>query len=136
MKSYSELKKLNTFEERFEYLKLDGKVGVDTFGYDRYLNQHVYKSNRWKSARAKVIIRDDGCDLGIQDYPIHGRLLVHHMNPITIEDIENDNPDIYNPEYLISTSNRTHQAIHYSDNSLISKPPVERKPNDTTPWRK
>lgn len=134
MRSYTELKKLKTFEERFNYLKLTGEVGADTFGYDRYLNQKLYKSKKWRSSRNKVIIRDNGCDLGLEDYPVHGRLIVHHMNPITIEDIENDNPDIYNPEYLITTANDTHQAVHYSDDRLLKTKPVERRPNDTSPW--
>lgn len=134
-RSYSELMQLSTFEERFEYLRLDGRVGEDTFGHDRYLNQMLYKDPRWIAARDKVIIRDNGCDLGIDDREIQGRILVHHMNPISIEDILNGNEDVFNPEYLISSAHITHNAIHYSDESLLIKAPIERTKNDTCPWR-
>ena len=133
---YSELIKFETFEERFEYLKLNGVVGDVTFGYDRYLNQTLYRSNDWKKARRDVIIRDEGCDLGILDRIIIGRIIVHHMNPISIEDIEKKNPEIFNPDYLICVSNDTHNAIHYGDESLLIKSTlVERRPNDTCPWK-
>lgn len=133
---YNELIKLKTFEERFEYLKLGGKVGDITFGYDRYLNQTLYRSNDWKKARRDVIIRDEGCDLGIEDRIITGRVMVHHMNPISIEDIENRNPEIFNPDYLITVSYETHNAIHYGDEKLLmNSVPNERKPNDTCPWK-
>lgn len=137
IRSYRELKRLKTFEERFEYLKLTGKVGGDTFGFDRYLNQHFYRSKRWKDVRNQVIIRDNGCDLGDEDYEIpHGsRLIVHHMNPITIEQVENDDDILYNPEYLVCVSNNTHQAIHYGDVSLLPSTPLERRFNDTSPWK-
>ena len=136
MKTYSELITLPTFEERFEYLKLSGSVGEETFGFDRYFNQKLYSSPEWKRVRREVIIRDNGCDLGIPDREIFGKILVHHMNPMRLEDIEEHNPDIFNPEYLISTTKETHDAIHYGDNSiLLSNELIERKPNDTCPWR-
>lgn len=137
IKSYSELIKLHTFEERYRYLKLEGKVGADTFGYDRYLNQLFYqRSPKWKSIRDEVIIRDNGCDLGIEDREIHGRILVHHMNPLTIEDIERESDFLLDPEYLICTTHNTHNAIHYGDESLLIFAPVERTRNDTCPWRR
>lgn len=132
---YSELIQLPTFEERYRYLKLDGKVGVETFGFDRYLNQMLYKNPKWKSARDKVIIRDNGCDLGIEDRDIQGKIYVHHMNPISIEDIENESEFLFDPEYLICSSHTTHNAIHYGDESLLILDPVERTKNDTCPWR-
>ena len=135
IRSYTELSKIKTFEDRFEYLKLQGTVGKDTFGYDRYLNQVFYKDPAWKHVRDKVIIRDGGCDLGIEDRLIGNRIIVHHMNPITIEDILNREPWIMNPEFLICTSNNTHQAIHYSDKKLLLSMPIDRKPNDTCPWK-
>ena len=128
---------LPTFEERYEYLRLGGKVGEDTFGFDRYLNQIFYKSDEWKSIRNKVITRDNGCDLGIPDREIRGeRILVHHMNPITKEDIINRSDILLNPEYLITTVDNTHQAIHYGDSELLYKDPIVRTPNDTCPWKK
>lgn len=135
-RTYRELSKLKTFEERYRYLNLIGKVGETTFGFDRYLNQMLYTSDRWRKARQLVIIRDNGCDLGIEDYQINDKVIIHHMNPITIEDIENDNPDIFNPEYLICVSDRTHKAIHYGDENLLPKKPIERRPGDTCPWRR
>jgi hypothetical protein len=126
---------LRSFEERYQYLKLNGVVGDSTFGYDRILNQLLYRSDRWKKTRDGIIIRDNGCDLGIEDYEIHDKIYVHHMNPITIEDVENDRDEIYDPEYLICTSFNTHNAIHYGDESLLPKPPIERRMNDTCPWR-
>lgn len=136
MRTYSELMKLKTFEERFEYLKLDGKVGEDTFGFDRYFNQVMYHSPEWKDIRRKVLIRDEGCDLAIPDREVYGRAIVHHMNPISLKDLEEHNPDIFDPEFLITTSKQTHDAIHYSDDSiLLSSNPNERKPNDTCLWR-
>lgn len=137
IKTYSELMELPTFEERYEYLRLGGKVGEDTFGFDRYLNQIFYKSDEWKSIRNKVITRDNGCDLGIPDREIRGeRILVHHMNPITKEDIINRSDILLNPEYLITTVDNTHQAIHYGDSELLYKDPIVRTPNDTCPWKK
>ena len=135
IRTYSELITLPTFEERFEYLRLGGKVGAETFGFDRYLNQIFYKSDKWLSVRDKVIIRDNGCDLGIEGREIYGRILVHHMNPITMDDIVNHSSWILDPEYLITTVKNTHDAIHYSDESLLIKDPIERRKNDTCPWR-
>lgn len=134
-KSYSELIKIPSFEERFEYLKMDGQVGIETFGIDRYLNQMFYNSPEWKQVRRKVILRDNGCDLAHPDRPINGRIIIHHMNPITLEDILQKNPDIMNPEYLISTTHITHNGVHYGDKESIDKGIVERKPNDTCPWK-
>lgn len=136
IKSYSELITLPTFEERFEYLKLDGKVGEDTFGFDRYLNQIFYKSKEWRKLRDSIIIRDNGRDLGIEGREIHGTLLIHHMNPISKEDILNKTDFLLNPEYLICTIKSTHDAIHYSDENLLIKEPIIRSKNDTCPWRK
>lgn len=135
LKTYSELSKLKTFKERFEYLKLEGSVGKETFGYDRYLNQALYKSHRWRRVRDEVIIRDGGCDLGVEGYDIDGVVIIHHMNPITIDDIIDRNEDVFNPEYLITTRPKTHNAIHYSDENLLPQDPVERTKNDTCPWR-
>jgi hypothetical protein len=135
-KSYSELITFKTFEERFAYLKLFGLVGNATFGYDRYLNQLLYRSGQWKSLRYKIIDRDNGCDLGVPGYEISDRITVHHINPITIEDIEQNRYCVYDPDNLISTSTfRTHNAIHFSDESLLPKKPIERHPGDTCPWR-
>lgn len=136
IRTYSELIALPTYEERFRYLKLAGQVGADTFGYDRYLNQHLYQRNpRWKKARDKVIIRDNGCDLGIEGREIFGKIIVHHMNPITMEDILKDRDWIYDPEFLICTAHNTHNAIHYSDERRLTLDPKERTPNDTCPWK-
>ena len=135
-KCYSELSKLTTFNERFNYLKLDGIVGEETFGYDRILNQLLYKSKKWREARDKVLIRDNGGDLGLEDYPINGRAIIHHMNPITVEDVLNDKPEIFDPEYLITVSNSTHNAIHFSNENNLQKDPIERTQNDTCLWRK
>jgi hypothetical protein len=137
IRTYSELCSLPTYEERFQYLRLDGQVGADTFGYDRHLNQMVYQRDpRWKKARDTVIIRDNGCDLGIEGYEIRGKVIVHHMNPITIDDILNDRDWIFDPEYLICTVHNTHNAIHYGDERLLTLAPTERKPNDTCPWKR
>ena len=135
IRTYSELKNLKTFIDRYNYLKLNGSVGVETFGYERYLNQNLYRSRRWKKARDIVIIRDNGCDLGIEGYDIYDKIIVHHINPLTPEDIEEDADWIYDPEYLISSSSRTHEAIHFGDASLLPKEPIIRKPNDTCPWK-
>jgi hypothetical protein len=135
-KSYSELMELGTFEERFNYLKLNGRVGDETFGHDRYLNQLLYKMNpKWKAVRKKIIIRDNGCDLGVEGYDIYDKAIVHHINPITSEDILNENPIIFDPENLITTTHLTHNAIHYSDDSIIIKGPITRSKNDTCPWK-
>lgn len=124
-----------TFEERYAYLKLDGKVGKETFGFDRYINQIFYKSAEWKRVRNIVIVRDYGCDLGITDRPIDRGIIIHHMNPISLSDIQFKTDFLLNPDYLITTTHITHNAIHYGDESLITKMPVDRKPNDTCPWR-
>lgn len=135
-RTYSELIKLHTFDERFNYLMLKGRVGIETFGYDRYLNQALYRSPDWKRVRDQIIIRDNGCDLGLEDYPISGNVLIHHINPITIDDVLNSNSDIFNPEYLICVSHKTHNALHYGyEEYPDSLKLTERKPNDTIPWR-
>ena len=128
--------KLSTFEERFEYLKIGGKVGEETFGFDRYINQILYKTPEWESVRNVVILRDGGCDLGVEGYDIVGKVLVHHMNPITVDDIVNRLDYVLDPEYLISSSMMTHNAIHYGNENLLSQSPIERTKNDTCPWRK
>ena len=135
IRTYSELCQLSTFEERFDYLRLNGSVGKDTFGFDRYLNQQFYRSSEWKRIRDRVILRDDGCDLGVEGCEIRGRILIHHINPISVEDIHTMSDLLMNPEYLICTSHRTHNAIHYGDESLIITTPIERTQNDTCPWR-
>ena len=130
-----DLRRLPTFEERFEYLKCTTPVGEETFGYDRWLNQNFYRSRAWKKVRDKVILRDNGCDLGVPGYEIRGRIYIHHMNPITVDDIIDENPDIANPNYLICVSFETHQALHYGDiDSLPSNQVIERLPGDTTLW--
>lgn len=134
-RSYSELKKLKTFKERFDYLKLNGKVTQETFGFDRYLNQRFYHSAEWRHIRDKVIIRDSGGDLGLEDYPIHGRIYIHHMNPIKPEALKYKAEDILKPEFLVCVSFDTHQAIHYGDYSMLGESWTERTPNDTCPWK-
>lgn len=136
IKTYSELMSLPTFEERYRYLRIGGKVGEDTFGFDRYLNQIFYKSDEWKSVRNEIIVRDCGCDLGMSDREIYGRIYIHHMNPITKEDILSRSEYLLDPEYLICTSKTTHDAIHYGDESLLITAPIERRKNDTCPWKK
>ena len=137
IKTYSELITLPTFEERFEYLKLNGLVGEETFGFDRYLNQMFYKTKEWRAVRRQVIIRDNGCDLGIKGYDIQGNIYVHHINPITKEDILNRSEFLLNPEYLISASYDTHQAITYGSKDLLPvRTFIERQPNDTCPWKR
>jgi len=135
IRKYSELKRLITFKERYEYLRLAGVIGKSTFGYDRYLNQLLYTSKRWRQARDPVIIRDKGCDLGIKDYEIEDKIIVHHMNPITIEDIEQNRDIVFDPEFLICTSLNTSNAIHYGDERLLPQLPITRRRNDTCPWR-
>ena len=135
IRTYSELITLPTFEERFAYLKLNGIVGEETFGHDRYLNQMFYRSQEWLSIRDYVIVRDNGCDLGVEGHEIYGSILIHHMNPITMDDIVNRTKYLLDPEYLISTVKLTHDAIHYGDESLLPKQFVERTPYDTCPWR-
>ena len=135
IKTYSELITIPTFKERYEYLRLKGLVGEETFGYDRYLNQSFYKSREWMDIRDYVIIRDNGCDLGMPGHEIHGRILIHHMNPITKEDILRRSKFLLDPEYLISTIKTTHDAIHYGDENLLMDEPIARTKNDTCPWR-
>lgn len=136
IKTYSELSQIQTFEDRFRYLKLTGIVGKETFGYDRYLNQLFYSSKKWKSIRDHVIVRDNGCDLGAEGYDIHGRIIIHHMNIITREDIERESEYLLDPEFLITTTHNTHNAIHYGDESLLMSKPIERTKNDTCPWKR
>lgn len=133
-KTYSELSRLETIGERFDYLALKGHVGKSTFGFDRWLNQEFYQSRAWRQARERVILRDLGCDLGIEGYEIYEGLLVHHMNPITPDDLALGAPAILDPEYLITTSKQTHNAIHYGDRTLLPRVPVERRPGDTYLW--
>lgn len=137
IKTYSELIELKTFKERYEYLKLDGKVGEDTFGFDRYLNQIFYKSKEWQRIRNDIIARDNGCDLGFpgREIPEGTPILIHHMNPITKEDILKRSDLLLNPDYLICTTKNTHDAIHYGDSELLYKDPIIRFKNDTCPWR-
>ena len=135
IKTYSELILLPTFEERFKYLQLNGRVGDDTFGFDRYINQNFYRSTEWKRIRDLIIMRDNGCDLALEGYEIYGRILIHHMNPITVKDVELSTEYLMNPEYLICVTHNTHNAIHYGDEKLINKGPVVRTKNDTCPWK-
>lgn len=136
IKTYSELIAFPTYEERFRYLQLKGAVGKDTFGYDRYLNQILYNSQEWKRFRDKIIIRDNGCDLACEGYDIHGRILVHHINPIRVDDVVNRNPIVFDPENVVCVTHNTHNAIHYGDESLLILAPVERTKNDTCPWKR
>lgn len=131
---YAELRRLPTFEERFGYLSLSGEVGAATFGFDRWINQNFYRSSEWKRVRNFVIVRDNGCDLGIPGYEIYANLVVHHMNPVRPEDLIQGELWVLDPEYLITTSHRTHNAIHYGDESLIQRRPVQRRPGDTKLW--
>lgn len=137
IRTYSELIRLPTFLERFRYLQLSGQVGVETFGYDRYLNQILYRTGEWKRFRREIIIRDNGCDLACEGYDIVGqKILVHHLNPISVEDVLRRDPKVFDPENVICTILNTHNAIHYGDESLLVTEPIERKPNDTCPWRR
>lgn len=133
---YSELIQLPTFKERFEYLKLSGSVGRATFGYDRYLNQNFYKSQEWKRLRNEIIVRDNGCEMGLEDYEIKGRIFIHHMNPIVDDDIVNVSDYLMNPEYLICVSHDIHNAIHYGNDDIVrAKDYTPRRPDDTCPWK-
>jgi hypothetical protein len=136
IRRYSRLRNLDTFEDRFNYLRLQGSVGRSSFGFDRYLNQAFYRSREWRDVRNHVIVRDDGCDLGVEGYEIHGELLVHHMNPMEIESLVHRDPRILDPEYLITTTHRTHNAIHYGDENQIPRQHVERRPGDTLLWER
>lgn len=135
IRRYSDLIKLSSFKERYEYLRLDGVIGKDTFGFDRYLNQIFYKSKEWQAIRTQVIIRDNGCDLAMDGYDICGKILIHHMNPISVGDILQRSSLLIDPEFLISTTQTTHNAIHYGDSSLLPREPIERSKNDTCPWK-
>lgn len=134
IRSYTELQRLTTYDERYDYLKVNGQVGRTIFGFERYLNQQFYRSKQWRQARSRVIARDEGLDLGIPGYEIFDKIIIHHMNPMTIEDIEGGNPDILNPEYLVTTTHNTHNAIHFGDSRLLRQPMVERRPGDTKLW--
>ena len=146
LRTYTELSRLRTFEERYEYLRLGGAVGAETFGFDRYINQKFYKSKEWESIRDYVIVRDNGCDLGVEGFEINGyydengryhkpRIYIHHINPLLAKDIVDKSDILLDPEYLITTTHSTHNAIHYGDESLLVTAPVERRPNDTCPWK-
>lgn len=135
IRTYSELITISNYKDRYNYLKLMGSVGDSTFGFDRYLNQSFYTSKEWLSIRDQVIIRDNGCDLGVEGYEIHGRIYIHHMNPILPKDIVDTTEFLLNPEYLITTTHETHNAIHYGDESLLVADPIVRSPNDTCPWK-
>ena len=135
IRTYSELITIPTFEERFEYLQLKGSVGKDTFGYDRYLNQVLYRSPEWKRLRNQIIIRDDGCDLACDGYDVYGKVLIHHLNPITVEDVLARSRKVFDPDNLVCVSHNTHNAIHYGDMDLLVTGPIIRTKNDTCPWR-
>ena len=135
IRTYSELITIPTFEERFEYLQLKGSVGKDTFGYDRYLNQVLYRSPEWKRLRNQIIIRDDGCDLACDGYDVYGKVLIHHLNPITVEDVLTRSRKVFDPDNLVCVSHNTHNAIHYGDMDLLVTGPIIRTKNDTCPWR-
>lgn len=136
-RTYQELLTIPTFEERFEYLKLEGSVGADTFGYDRYLNQILYRSSEWRKFRNEIIVRDNGCDLAFPGFEIYGqKILIHHINPITVEDVVHRSSKVFDPNNVITTVLNTHNAIHYGDADLLTTGPVERTPNDTCPWKR
>jgi hypothetical protein len=134
-RTYSELMRLETFIDRYRYLRIGGAIGEETFGFDRYLNQVLYKSDEWKRFRNKIILRDNGCDLACEGYEIVGKILIHHINPITVEDVIRRDPKIFDEENVIATSLNTHNAIHYGDEGLLATEPIVRRPNDTCPWR-
>ena len=134
-KSYLECMQYPTFQERYRYLQIGGYVGKETFGFDRYLNQMLYRTSEWKRFRRDMILRDNGCDLGCEGYEIYGNILVHHINPITVEDVINRNPCIFDPNNVICTSHNTHNAIHYGDETNLITEPIVRKPYDTCPWK-
>lgn len=136
IRTFTELLNLQTFEDRFRYLQLNGTVGKETFGFDRFINQEFYRSTEWKAVRDLVVLRDNGCDLGAEGREIYGRIYIHHMNPVNPKDIQTKSEFLLNPEYLITTTHATHNAIHYGDETLLLKVPVERSRNDTCPWKK
>lgn len=135
IRRYSELIRYDTFLDRYHYLNLVGQVGIETFGLDRYLNQTLYRSSRWRRTRNQVILRDNGCDLGMEGFDIFDKIIVHHINPLSVQDIEDDVDEIYDPEFLICCSFDTHNAIHYGDERLLPQLPIERRPGDTCPWK-
>jgi len=135
IRTFSELSRLRTFEERYQYLRLTGTVGESTFGFDRYLNQIFYGSKRWRRTRDGIIVRDNSCDLGMRGYEIYGQVYIHHLNPISMDEVEDDDDSLYEPELLICTSYNTHLAIHFGSESLLPQLPIERRPNDTCPWK-
>lgn len=134
IRTYSELRMLDSFKDRFDYLRLDGQVGTSTFGFDRYINQAFYRSAQWKHIRNAIIVRDEGCDLGVEGYEIYDKILIHHMNPMTSDQLQEGDADVLNPDYLISVSLRTHNAIHFGDESQLAHGPIERRPGDTSSW--
>lgn len=134
-KSYRNLILLPTFKERYEYLRLQGSVGESTFGFDRYLNQRFYQSREWRQFRSRIIARDEGNDLGLDGFPIQGKVIIHHINPLTVKDFEEQSSLLFDMDNVICVSPNTHEAIHYGDESLLPKDPIERHPNDTIPWR-
>lgn len=136
MRTYNELIQIPTFEERYRYLRLFGSVGEETFGFKRWINQEFYHSDEWQQFRDKIIIRDGGCDLAVNGFEIYGSIIIHHLNPITYDDILNRNPCVFDPNNAVCTKLSTHNAIHYGDETLLLKPPVERTRNDTCPWRR
>jgi hypothetical protein len=133
-RSYTDLQRISDFKERYNYLRLNSSIGVATFGFDRYLNQQFYKSTQWGQVRHHVIVRDRGCDLGVEGYELHDRITIHHMNPMTVRDITSGEDWILDPEFLISVGHRTHNAIHYGDETLLPRPFVVRRPGDTKLW--
>ncbi len=135
IRRYSELVKLKTFKERYEYLRVRSAIGESTFGFERFLNQACYTSKRWRAVRDKVSVRDNGCDLGVEGHDIYDRIIIHHMNPLTREQLRDPDDSIFDPEFLICVCDLTHRAIHYGDESLLPKEPVIRKPYDTCPWK-
>lgn len=135
IRTYAELMQIPSFMGRYDYLRLDGRVGQETFGFDRYLNQRFYHSEVWRSIRDFVITRDLGCDLGLDGYTIHGRIYIHHMNPVSVRDVRDYTDSLIDPEFLICVTHNTHNAIHYGDSSLLVTVPIERKPFDTCPWK-
>lgn len=136
-KSYAELSSINSYEDRYNYLKVNSSVGSETFGFDRYLNQKFYRSKEWERVRNEVIVRDNGCDMGLKDYPISGEFLIHHINPITLDDVKNNSDSLLDPNNLVLVSKQTHNAIHFGDDTIVKEKKVtERAPFDTCPWRK
>lgn len=136
IRRYSELALLKTFKERYEYLRLGGLIGESTFGFERFLNQALYTSQRWKQVRNQIIVRDNGCDLGIEGRDIYDKIIIHHMNPLVREQMRDPDESIFDPEFLICVSHQTHNAIHFGDENLLQKDYVPRRPNDTCPWKK